>query len=136
MLCTNRLRVDFVSLAPGLADMIELAARSSVLDTPAGKKKSSSGSTRRRFDESESDHDPDSDINESIDDRSSITSFAVNDESDFISPTKQFVLATGRPSRSSHTRSSKVNAALKITRQLQAVEGDENFEPNMVDRDD
>lgn len=136
----NRSASDFVSLAPGLADMIELAARSSVLDTPVGKKRSDS--RRQRVDGSESgdhDHDPDSDTNESFDERSSVTSssFAVDDESDFISPTKQFVLATGRPSRSSHSRSSKVKAGLKITEQLQTVEGgDENVEPNLVDWDE
>ena len=135
-LCDNRSISDFVGLAPGLADMIELAARSSVLDTPVGKKRSDS--RRHRGDGSESgDHDLDSDTNESFDERSSVTSsFAVDDESDFISPTKQFVLATGRSGRSSHSRSSKVKAGLKIAEQLQTVEGDENVEPNLVDWDD
>lgn len=132
----NRSISDFVGLAPGLADMIELAARSSVLDTPVGKKRSDS--RRHRVDGSESgDHDLDSDTNESFDERSSVTSsFVVDDESDFISPTKQFVLATGRPGRSSHSRSSKVKAGLKIAEQLHTVEGDENVEPNLVDWDD
>lgn len=132
--------------------MIELAARSSVLDTPVHKKKaiktlrSNPKSASIKYHESDdndsSDDDDDDcvtedDSNMDVGTPSSIhtttttssSTFLIDDTTLFISPTKQFVLATGTTSRISLTRTSKNDANLKITKQLQHISCDENDDP-------
>lgn len=126
--------------------MIELAASSSVLDTPVGKRSSRSSRKPLKANDDEDASGQDIDADETMldngdeeeDTRSIASTSTFTGEqfvSDYISPTKQFVLATGKPVRSSYTRSSKAKANLKIASQLMhSKEDDENIEPNLIVR--